>query len=365
MSTLLRNGLASMLLVAMIGVNASAQCSTCATPTVAYAPVVAQPQVVQPTVAYRPYTGWYPGKLLDQWRLRRAGVGTTASVYSAAYAPSYTAGYAPAYTASYAPATYTASYAPASYTAAYAPTYTAAYRPYLTSYAPLSSAVATGCSTCTQTVARPVLMRPVVAPACDTCSFTPSCDCGSCGGCDACSSGVSQAIYSQAPSTGCSSCAGTGTTINVLPQSNSGPPSVGPPTGQPDYRQVPEAAPPQTQYGAEKQIPGNGASGAPATEVDPLNEFDPGPASPAEPEADSSTWYYNAPQLLDPRNNTATRTYKSRQPTVDVRTAIYHNQGKHQNVSRTQARRTSAPAPRAKTQAEIDAEGWSSAPSGR
>lgn len=348
MSTLLRSGLAGMLLVAMTVGTASAQCDTCAQPTVAYQPVVAQP-----TVAYRPYNGWYPGKLLDQWRLRRAGVGTTATAYSATYAPSYTAAYAPAYTASYAP-TYTASYAPVSYTASYAPTYTAAYRPYVTSYAPLSSAVATGCSTCTQTVARPVLMRPVVAPACDVCSYSSPCDYG---GCSTCSSGVSQAVYSD-NSSGCSSCAAGGTVTTVAPQSNPTQPSVGPATTQPSFAPAPEPAPPQSRYQGNRPIQGGENPASPDVTPDPLDEFDPGPENP---EADSSTYFYNAPQLLDPRNNTAVRTYKSRQPTVDVHTAIYQR-----SASRpVQPRVSQTSGTRARTQAEIDAEGWSSVPSGR
>ncbi|MEM8947329.1 MAG: hypothetical protein AAGD11_19300 [Planctomycetota bacterium] len=337
MSTqMLRSCIAGMLLVAITVGVASAQCNTCAAPTVAYQPVVAQPVVAQPTVAYRPYTGWYPGKWLDQWRLRRAGVATTIPAYSPA--PTYTAAYAP---------TYTAAYTPASYTAAYAPTYTAAYRPYVTAFAPLSTPVATTCNTCTQTVARPVLMRPVVASACDTCSFTPSC------GCDSCSTGVSQAVYSDTP--GCSSCASSsaGVSSNVLPPANAGQPAtVGPPTTQPSLAPVPA---PNSQYNSQRPIQGSGSReiDAPANDVDPLDQYDPGPV---ETESDSSTWY-NAPQLLDPRDRTAARTYHSRQPTVDVRTAIYRNGGQNQGVSTT--RPTGS---RTRTQAEIDADGWSAVP---
>lgn len=344
---LLRSGLASLLLVAMtvgeltVG-EAAAQCNTCAAPTVAYSPVVAQPVVAQPTVAYRPYTGWYPGKLLDQWRLRRAGVRPAAPAYTATYAPTYSAAYAP---------TYTAAYAPTSYTASYTPTYTAA-RPYVTSFAPLSVPA----TTYTQTVARPVLMRPVVAPACNACSYTPDC------GCNTCATSVSQAVYSE-PS-GCSTCAGGGSVTTVVPQNNSAP-SVGPPTSQPTLAPIPQN---QSNYQSDRPIQGSGsrdvtppageAEPDPLDTYDPLNGDDPGPA---EAESDSSTWY-NAPRLLDPRDRTALRTYKSRQPTVDVNTAIYRNDNSRQRVNHTTARRT---APRAPTQAEIDAEGWSSVPSGR
>src|SRR5690242_16126900 len=76
----------------------SAQCSTCATPTVAYSPVVAAPAVVAPTVVA--YDGWYPGRLLDRMRLRRwTSAAPATPVYTAAYTP-YTASYAP-YVANY------------------------------------------------------------------------------------------------------------------------------------------------------------------------------------------------------------------------------------------------------------------------
>jgi hypothetical protein len=92
------------------GETALGQCGTCATPVVAY-----QPVTVQPTVTYTPDTGWYPGKLLDSWRLRRYGYNTAPATYTATYA------------------TYTAAYAP--YSAGYTP-YSAGYLPYSVGYAP-------------------------------------------------------------------------------------------------------------------------------------------------------------------------------------------------------------------------------------
>jgi len=330
-SLTLRYVLAGLVLVAMILVqtdSASAQCATCPVPTVAYSPVVAQP-----TVAYRPYTGWYPGKWLDQWRMRRAGVASPVPAYTAAYAPTYTAAYAPTYRAAYAP----------SYTASY----TTAYRPYVTSFAPLSAPVAAPCNTCVQTayypnfqtVARPVLMRPVIAAA-------PACGCG------ACSSGVSQAAYTEPA---CSSCAG-GTVTDVVPRGNSGLPSVGPPTGQPSFA-PPVAAPEDTQYRGKLPADGGDAreSKVPAgSDVDPLENHDPGPAAT---ESDPST-YYNAPRLLDPRDRTVTRT-NSRKPTVEVWNAVYRGPATTRKVSPTSART------RVRTQAEIDADGWSAVPRSR
>ena len=320
--------------------NAAAQCATCPTPVVAYQPVVAQP-----TVAYRPYTGWYLGKYIDQWRMRRAAT----SAYRAGYAPTYTASYAPTYTAAYTPS-YTASYTP-TYTAAYTPTYTAAYRPYVTAYAPLATTVAAPCTTCTQTVARQVVMQPVVAaPACDTCSYTPSCECDAC-------SGVTQAAYTEPA---CAGCAG-GSSSNVLPPidygsgANIGTPNIGTQTPQPSLDPVP--APVRSNYGAEKQIDGGTTptpAAAPPDDVDPLEDA----FGPATDESDSST-YFNAPRLLDPRDRTA-RSTNSRRPTVGVWNAVYRKPVASQKASHT-VRRTARP-----TQAEIDAVGWTAvAPSAR
>ncbi len=340
-SLTLRLVVAGIVLVALgwvVAGDASAQCSTCPVPTVAYQPVVAQP-----AVAYQPYTGWYPGKWLDQWRLRRAGVTAAAPAYSAAYAPSYTAAYAPSYSAAYAP----------SYSA-----YTAAYRrPHVTAYAPLSYAAAAPCNTCTQTVARQVLLRPVVAaPVCNTCDYTPSC------GCDA---GVSQAAYTQPYSQpaysepGCSSCDGGGSvSSNVLPpirsyDSRNEPSIIGSQTPLPDYSSSPVVpAPEKSRYDSRRPIGDDSRHDDEAEAKDRLDERDPRPES----DADSST-YYNAPRLLDPRDRTArnfkTRSYKqTRKPTVDVWTAVYRGPAKHRNVSTTSSRRPT------RTQAEIDADGW-------
>jgi len=340
--------LAGLILAASIFALAgdvSAQCATCPTPTVAYQPVVAQP-----TVTYKPYTGWYPGKLLDQWRMRRAGI-ASAPAYTASYAPTYAASYAPAYTAAYAP----------SYNAAYAPAYTSAYRPYVSSYAPLTAPAAAPCNTCAQTsyypvvqtVARPVLMRPVVAaPACDVCSYTPSC------GCDACSSGVSQAAYNEPAyaQPGCSGCAGGGTVTNVLPPSSATGQNVGPQTPQPSLAPQPapaQPAPLDSRY--ESNRPAQPEIGSGVDDVDPLDDIDPGPV---KEEADSSTYYHNAPQLLDPRDRTASTSNSRRKPTVEVWNAVYRQTATNRQVSQSSSRRE-------RSQAEIDAEGWNAVPRDR
>src|SRR5690606_17543851 len=50
---------------------AQAQCATCPTQVVAFSPVVAPATTVTTFQPVR--TGWYPGKLLDTWRMRRWG----------------------------------------------------------------------------------------------------------------------------------------------------------------------------------------------------------------------------------------------------------------------------------------------------
>ncbi len=277
-----------------------AQCSTCPAPTVAYQPVVAQT-----TVAYRPYTAWYPGKLFDQMRLRRYGVTTAAAT--------------PTYTTSYAP-----------YTAGYAP-YTAAYQPYVTSYAPLGrrmvarpilqtsyyvpAVAGNHCSTCTQTVARQVVLHPVVASCCHA----------GCTGCSACSTGVSQASYTQPA---CSNCAGGAAAPSyTAPQ---GAATVGPNTGQPALGPN-EQVPTQSNYPSLKPTP------APVPES----------SAPEAAPADSNT-LLEAPRLLDPRDRTASR------PSVDVWNAVYSQPVTRQAVSQTSYKPTNT-----------DADGWSSVPSNR
>ncbi len=319
-------GLVLVALTIVMPADASAQCATCPTAVVPATTVAYSPVVTQPTVAYRPYTGWYPGKWLDQWRMRRAGVAATVPAYSAAYAPTYRSAYAASYTASYAPT--------------YSVGYTAAYQPYVSSYAPLSSPVAQSCNTCVQTVARPVLMRPVVAaPACNTCSFTPDCGCDTCA-----SSGVSQAVYSEPA---CSSCAGSSVTSSVVPPASSALPNVGPQTRQPDYAPVPSAA--DSEYRSNRQIDEGRSPAVDPTsdDYDPLEKFDPGPKGDLDPST------YNAPRLLDPRDRTARSTH--RKPTVDVWTAVYRGPAQDRRVQQTSSRRT-------RSRAELDAEGWTAVP---
>jgi hypothetical protein len=324
--------LALVLASAADGVHA--QCTTCATPTVAYSPVVAAaPVVAAPaTVVVAPRMG-----LFDRLRLRRWGMAPTyttayAPAYTAAYAPTYTAAYAPAYTAAYAPS-YTAAYAPA-YTAAYAPAYTAAYAPaprYLTSYAPLQSPVvqtsylpvaptcstnyapATACSACTTNYAPTAVLSPVVVePPCSACSVAAPC--GSCSACSAAaqvveSGYVGQASYDAAvaaPAAGCSSCATTsdGVQYSVPAGSNTGL-GGGPATPTPAIENTTVPA-----SGAGTVFPGPSDSGA-----------------------------FSAPSLLPPTND---RTASA--PTVDIHTAVYRRPVGASSVSTAKPVQSSAPA---------------------
>ena len=280
-------GLAAVAMTAPLVTNASAQCTTCAVPTVAYRPVAAQP-----VVAYRPYTGWYPGKWLDGWRSRRL---TTA---------------VPVYTASYAPQQ-------------------VAYRPYITSFAPLAPA----CRECVQTVARPVVLQPILN-SCSTCG----CDSCSCSSCSACSAPVSQASYTEPA---CSSCAASGGPSYVTPPSSSGQAIVGPPTPQPQL----ETSPPTTTF---RRSEGGQAPAGTDGNSKPEPQSDPGPAD----DSDASTFFdLRAPMLLDPSDRTARRS-SSRKPTVDVWTAVYRRS------TNAAATNTASQASHTRSQAAVDAEGW-------
>ncbi len=292
--------------------STNAQCATCVTPTVAYQPVVVQ------QVAVPQRDKWYPGKYFDRMRLRR---------YTAAAPLAYTnTGYAvPSYTASYAP--YTASYAP----------YTAGYTPYVTAYAPLTRTVArplvqtsyyvpSPCSSCVQTVARQVVLSPVLSSCGSTCGIP------SCGGCSACS-GVSQAGFTQAP---CSNCAPSVGQPSYPTSPAAGGSVIGAPTPQPQLSPD-EAAPIRSNYPAED------AGSKEKSIIDPVPQAD-------GAESNTSTLFEAPPLLnLNPPDRTARRSSTNR-PTVDVRNAIYRksNSVGARQISFKQSR----------TQAEIDADGW-------
>jgi len=299
--------------------STSAQCSTCPAPTVAYQPVVVQPVV---TTQRR---GWYPGKLLDSLRLRNYGVA----------APTYNASYAP-YNAAY-PAAYTAGYAP--YVSAYAPLgRTVVARPFLqTSYYP--GVAASPCSSCVQTVARPVILNPVVTAGCSTCGVPQS------GGCSACSmvpTGVSQASFTQPACSSCATSAAAPMPPSLVPTNPGG--RIGPPTPQPQLSPN-EPVPSQSNYPTPTPAGTSGQS--------ENNFVDPQPL-----ESPNTNTSFEAPRLLDPSDRTAQRP-RSNGPTVDVWNAVYHkssnDKGNETPIHQTSGKPT-------RTQAEIDADGWQSVP---
>lgn len=272
-----------------------------------------------------------------------ASCGVPTATYSAAYvAPvSYQVAYAPAtYTTAYAPTytTYSSGWYPGYWlgrvnrsiwgyptTTYYAPTYTAAYAPSYSyaSYAPACSSCSAGyapaCSTCSTCTASYV-------PACSTCgtcstcgvSYAPVCDACAVSGstCATCAAGsVTQATYTETVAAPASTTYGTTSTANTEPT-----PALSPNANVPPERTTREA---------EK----------PATADPPLQ---PEPKADAD---DASTTNIEAPQLFDPNDHTA------QHHPAPVWTAVYHktvgSEPKTQTVSFQQA--------------EIDAEGWTSA----
>lgn len=307
--------------------SASAQCSTCPTPVVAFQPVV-QPT----TVTYTPVTGWYPGKMLDNWRMRRWGFSAPVAVTSVApttvgFAPT-TVGFAPT-TVGFAPTT--VGFAPTStfvpQTVGFAPVTTVGFAPmatsvnHVTAFAPLGQ--------------RQVLMRPVVvespvisSSSLTSASITPCSTCSSCEPCSHCASGSS--ITYAGPST-----------TSPMPSSQMSAPSLTPQ----------EAAPLRSEYAPASRE--QDVTPPAKSDVNPPN--DPGPAGSGS----RSSTYFEAPKLFNPQDRTAQDEATkpiNRAPSVDVWTAVYSKPVTTDNISTTTTQRS---------QAEIDADGWHSVPAGR
>ena len=332
-------GLFSAVVALFVTNSVQAQCGTCTTPALGYQ--AATYQVASPVVSVPVRTRWYPGKyLFGRWRNRGVNAQQTYAVSYAPYTPaynSYTAAYAP-YTAGYAPAAVNYGYRP--YTVGYgayrvgfasigAPTVSKAA--YVTSYAPLTPA----CSTCAQTVARPVVVQRVAAPCCNTCNYNP---CNTCNvapysaNSACCATGISQAGYAEPT---CSTCSPATTVIPSSPTPDASQPGLGPTTSQPQLN--------------GSALPYNAQSPVDNGKVE-TQKVDPGPAQGT----DSSTYYYEmkAPRLLDPTDRTAQLPRSHRGPTVDVQNAVYS-----QRVSSS-----AASVSLSQSQAEIDAQGWTAVP---
>jgi hypothetical protein len=361
---------AAMVLAACGAAPAQAQCSTCGTQTV-FSPVIAQPQA---TVAYSPVvaapvvvaqpvrTGWYPGRMLDNWRINRWTNNATwgASTVAVAAPMTQTVGFAPA------PVVQTVGFAPMAsvQTVNFAPS-----TPYVTGYAPMQRTYVSYAPSAT-TVYSPAIIEPVVsASACSTCST-----CVDASPCSACAGGtavVEQAAYSSpvttvAPATGCSSCAEASSSVptysypagtsSVVPPASTST-NTGPATPQPSLADEPPPTAGSQEYGAQRpESPGAGTTGGPADNANGAAKEEessvvaPKPMGDEDPAAgDTST--FQAPPLLGPQNDrTANR------PTVDIHDAVYRQPARKANVGTTTVAKPVTPVSAAASQ--TDAHGW-------
>ena len=325
--------------------SAHAQCSTCFTPTVAYSPVVQPVAVAQPVAVS---TSWYPGRQLDLWRMNRLARHTVAMPVVAA---------APVATTAYMPVTSSCSTcvqpAATTFVAAYAPAVSSCSSCAQTSYTPVVASYAP------TTVYRPAVLTPVVTEsACSACSA-----CTTVAPCSSCASAapiIEQTSYVE-PNTGCSSCASVAaaptTTVTEMPAA----PSQGSIVTTPGAA-VPDVAspnnPPAPELKTDELTPEAAGSTydanrpEDATKESPAEEgATPGPVAD-EPEADPAA--FEAPRLLNPNND-----LRANRPTVDVHHAVYRQASVAKPVS------TAARPVVAKTQAEMDAAAWHSAPRSR
>lgn len=359
------------------GAPVLAQCSTCGTQTVfspviaqpqatvAFSPVVATPTVVASPVIVQPRQGWYPGRMLDNWRMSRWGVSNTAWVQpqTVAFAPTVqTVGFAPA------PVVQTVGFAPAAtvQTVNFAPA-----APFVTGFAPMQRTVVGFAPTAT-TVFSPAVIEPVVSSGCSACS-TCATAAAPCSACAASTTVVEQASFTSpvttvAPSSGCSSCAessGGVPTYYSQPAASSASvapatmPSTGPATPQPELATEPPPAAATSPYGANRQETPTGTTpAASATGPEAPGEkstLAPKPLSDAEPEtttpAAGDTSTFQAPPLLGPQNNrTANR------PTVDIHDAVYRQPARKATVGTTSVAKPVTPA--STTAPQTDANGW-------
>jgi hypothetical protein len=316
--------------VAACATEANAQCSTCPQPVVAFSPVVAPATTV---TTFQPVdTGWYPGRMFDTWRMRRWGytnptaVTTVAPTWSTAMPVT-----AAMPVTTMMPITTTA----IPQTVGFAPMATTTFAtPHITSFAPLGQR---------QVLMRPVIVQsqvmaasPVISSGCSTCS---ACEVAApCSSCAAAAPVVEQATFAapaaQAP---CSNCAQGSQVIYSDTSASVG----GVQTPQP------ELAPGE----------GVGSSNSNYPNVEPPKNpqyTDPGPTTPGSTTTDkaSESTYLEPPALYIPQDRTAQQTAKpvNRAPSVNVWNAVYREPI---NVEQTST---------GKSQAEIDAAGWSSVP---
>jgi hypothetical protein len=308
----------SLALVAGLSADTFAQC--CGTPTVAFSPVIAAPApVVAQTTTVE---GWYPGRAIANFSRNVFGGATTTTTFATpttGFATPYTAGYAP-YSVGFAPTPYTAGYAPAFATTAYRPTYPATWGT-------------------VQTVARPVVLSPVMSMPVATTSFAaPACNaCDACSPCDACS-GVTQSSYVSAPASSCSSCSGGGsefvTQANAYDSSTYGSSTLVEP--------APALAPTENPAPTRSQRPE-------VDGTDSILQEEPAEEEKTPTDAASANDYFNAPPLFAPPANRVTQNTHP----APVHTAVYRQPVENRAASYP----TQTPA---KTH-HLSADGWASA----
>jgi hypothetical protein len=308
--------------------EASAQCSTCPQPVVAFSPVVAPATTV---TTFQPVdTGWYPGRMFDTWRMRRWGytnptaVTTVAPTWSTAMPVT-----AAMPVTTMMPITTTA----IPQTVGFAPMATTTFAtPHITSFAPLGQR---------QVLMRPVIVQspvvtatPVISSGCSACS---ACEVAApCSSCAAAAPVVEQATFATpAAPAPCSNCAQGSQVIYSDTSASVGGSQI----------PQPELAPGE----------GVGSSSSNYPNVEPPKNpqyTDPGPKSTDK--ASEST-YLEPPALYIPGDRTAQHDAAkpvNRAPSVNVWNAVYREPINVENTSTSTG----------KSQAEIDAEGWSSVP---
>ena len=294
--------------------TASAQCQTCPTPapTVVYQPVIAQAPVVQPAVVLQQDNRWYPGKLLDQMRMRRWSRWASRRATTTAVVPT----------------TYAVSYQPTWATAACTTCPQTTFRPVV-----MQSAA----SCCPQTTYRPVVLQPAAsccpAPVTSCAPCLSACDtsCIGCSACSTCPGGVSQATFQAPASSDCVGCATGFDTTTTLSTPSSQPMTT---FGDPQPALVPDASSQEVR----KPAVGETEAGTNSRAVDPA------------PVEDKST-RLRPLELFnpDPRNRTTNRGQGR------VRSAIYRHPTRSVYPTRS-AHETG------QSQVERDAAGWQITP---
>lgn len=312
----------SLALVAGLSADAFAQC--CGTPTVAFSPVVAAPApvVAQTTTV----DSWYPGRALANFSRNLFGGSTTTTTFA---------------TPTTAFATPTTAFRPlVADSWGMTPTWgtTTAFRPVVadtwgstwgtTVYRPTFPAT----WGTVQTVARPVVLSPVVSMPVATSFAAPACN-----ACDACS-GVSQASYVSAPASTCSSCSGGGS--EFVTQSNAyESPTYGSSTL---VEPAPALAPSENPPATRSQRPE-------FDDTDSILQEEPAESDKTPTDAASTNDYFNAPPLFAPPANRVTQNTHP----APVHTAVYR-----QTV---ESRPASLPMQAAGKTHHLSADGWASA----